>query len=453
MRGAAFAALLMLVGAGQVAAQNQIEPTAGTWRTWLISSGSELRAPAPPDRAASEAELAELRRLAAQREGGMARILHWDAGGPSYRWNEIAVEELLRRGIPVPLALRHLALLNAALHDAVIAAWDSKYAHNRPRPAVADAALSTALPTPHSPSYPSEHAATAGAAAEVLAYLFPERADEFRVQAQEAVESRLIAGLQYRSDVNAGLALGRAIGMRAVVRGRADGTTAQWTGSVPTGSGRWQGTNPAMPMAGTWRTWTLARPDEFRPAPPPPHNSAQIAVELAELRGVRRTPAMTSAAGYWEFGAGGFRVFALWTALTGRTLSEHRLDANPPRAARAYALGAIALHDAAVACWDAKYAYWAIRPPQLDPELRPMFNPPNHPSYPAAHGCLSTAVATALAHLFPAEAARFDALAAEAAEARIWAGIHFRSDIVAGRELGRRVAERVIATGGAQAQR
>lgn len=450
VRGAACAALLLVLSAGQVAAQEQIEPTAGTWRTWLISSGAELRAPPPPDRTATEAELAELRGMAAQRGPAMTRIVYWDAGGPSYRWNEIAVEEIVRRGIPVPLAGRHLALLNAALYDAVIAAWDSKYAHNRPRPGVADANLSAALPTPRSPSYPSEHAATAGAAAEVLAYLFPERASEFRAQAQEAAESRLLAGLQYRSDVAAGLAIGRAIGARAVARGRADRSDAAWSGSVPTGPGRWQGTNPVAPMAGTWQTWTLARPDEFRPAPGPAHDSPQMAAELTELRGVRRTPAMTSAAGFWEFGAGGFRSFAMWNAMTGRKVFEHRLDANPPRAARAYALSSIAFYDANIACWDAKYAYWAIRPQQLDPELRPMFNPPNHPSYPAAHGCLSTAAATALAQLFPSDAAMFDAIAAEAAEARVWAGIHFRSDIVAGRELGRRVAERVMSVAPAQ---
>ena len=105
----------------------------------------------------------------------------------------------------------------------------------------------------------------------------------------------------------------------------------------------------------------------------------------------------------------------------------------------------IAIYDAAVACWDAKYAYWQVRPPQLDPAFKSLFPPPNHPSYPAAHGCLSTAAATTLARLFPRDAEALLALGKQAAEARIFAGIHYRSDINAGQALGRAVAEQVMA--------
>jgi membrane-associated phospholipid phosphatase len=125
-------------------------------------------------------------------------------------------------------------------------------------------------------------------------------------------------------------------------------------------------------------------------------------------------------------------------------LLEHRLDQNAPRAARAYALMNVALYDAAVACWDAKYAYWAIRPVQLDARVRPLFATPNHPSYPSGHSCFGAAAAAVLAHLFPRDAAAFEALASEASESRLWAGIHFRSDLDAGRALGHAVGSRVI---------
>jgi membrane-associated phospholipid phosphatase len=302
------------------------------------------------------------------------------------------------------------------------------------------------LPTPNSPAYPSEHAAAAGAAVEVLSYLFPDRIETFRAMAQEAVESRLRAGVQYRSDITAGLALGRTVASRAIERGRGDGSDAVWTGSVPTGPGRWQGTNPITPLAGTWRSWTLARPDEFRPPAPPAYDSQQLAAELAELRGLQRTPVMTGSAMFWEYAVGGGRSYAYWNERARRAILEHRVDASPPRAARVLAVATIALHDAYVACWDAKYAYWAIRPSQLDPQLRPLFPPPNHPSYPSAHSCLSSAVTGVLTAMFPSDAAALEALRDEAGEARIWAVIHYRSDIVAGRELGRLVAERVVAT-------
>ena len=76
-----------------------------------------------------------------------------------------------------------------------------------------------------------------------------------------------------------------------------------------------------------------------------------------------------------------------------------------------------------------------------------MFPPPNHPSYPAAHGCLSTAAATVLASLFPADRDSLLAKGKEAAEARVWAGIHYRSDIDAGQVLGRKVGEKVLTRG------
>jgi membrane-associated phospholipid phosphatase len=113
-------------------------------------------------------------------------------------------------------------------------------------------------------------------------------------------------------------------------------------------------------------------------------------------------------------------------------------------AARAYALQNIASIDTGIACWDSKYAYWAIRPFQLDLEVKPLFSTPNHPSYPAAHGCLSTATAAILGYLFPRDAATLTALTEEANESRIWAGIHYRSDTVAGAALGRAVANKVI---------
>jgi len=70
---------------------------------------------------------------------------------------------------------------------------------------------------------------------------------------------------------------------------------------------------------------------------------------------------------------------------------------------------------------------------------------PNHPSYPAAHACSSIAVASVLGYLFPRDAEMFAALGEQAAESRIWAGIHYRSDIDAGRQLAVGVASKVIA--------
>jgi len=165
---------------------------------------------------------------------------------------------------------------------------------------------------------------------------------------------------------------------------------------------------------------------------------------MEELRRFRRTPKTNADALFWEHAAGGARSYRFWNDVLERSLLEYRLEHYAPRAARAYALLNVALHDVAVACWDAKYAYWALRPAELDATFEPLFTTPAHPSYPSGHSCLSAAAAGVLGHLFPRDASRFEALAADASDSRFWAGIHFRSDLVAGRALGRRVAERVI---------
>jgi membrane-associated phospholipid phosphatase len=113
-------------------------------------------------------------------------------------------------------------------------------------------------------------------------------------------------------------------------------------------------------------------------------------------------------------------------------------------AARAYALASFAAYDALVACFDAKYTYWGIRPFQLDPQFSTLFPTPNHPSYPSAHSCISTATAVVLAELFPINAEEVLGLAEEAGESRIWGGIHFRADFVVGSELGQNVGDTVI---------
>lgn len=128
-----------------------------------------------------------------------------------------------------------------------------------------------------------------------------------------------------------------------------------------------------------------------------------------------------------------------------RKVLEENLSSSPGRVAAAYAALNIALYDSMVACWDAKYTYWYIRPHQLDAELRPVVNVPGHPSYPSAHSCLSSAASGVLAQQFPADAPAMHELARRASESRIADGLHFRFDVDAGNAIGQVVAELVAA--------
>jgi len=439
------------VGAGAMpTADNQpgggwIDPQAGTWRTWVLTSGSQFRPGPPPDEATTHAELEQLQAVADQHDtAAIDQIEFWDTGAPSYRWNELSVSEALKHNLGANYATRALALVHVALSDAMVATWDAKYAFQRPRPSDLDPSLTTVVATPASPSYPSEHAAAAAAASAILAYVFPDDAQLFADKSDEATRSRLMAGGQYPSDIAAGQELGRAVAALVINRAQHDGSDAQWTGTVPTDPGHWSGSNPILPLAGTWKTWALASGSELRPGPPPAYDSPEEASDLAVLNNFQRTPKTNADALFWEYGSGGTRNYWFWNEQTNKKILEYRLDADPPRAARAYALESIAMYDSAVACWDAKYTYWAIRPFQLDPSLKTVFPTPNHPSYPAAHGCLSSAAADALSYLFPRDAQTLNALADEAGQSRIWAGIHFPTDVRVGLALGRSVAQKVI---------
>jgi len=152
---------LVLTASAQMAT-GPIEPRAGTWKTWVLASGKELRL-APPDAQATATEIQELRALAGRRDAAaLARIRYWDFWSPAHRWNELLIEARVAQNRFGSDGLRAFAMLNVALHEALIAAWDSKYAHNRRRPGEADPQLATALPVPRSPSYPCERGCRRG---------------------------------------------------------------------------------------------------------------------------------------------------------------------------------------------------------------------------------------------------------------------------------------------------
>jgi hypothetical protein len=132
------------------------------------------------------------------------------------------------------VGLRAFTLLNIALADAQIAAWDSKYAHARRRPGAIDPKLATALPTPPNPRI-RERSVAAGAAAVVIGHFFLKDAPQLNEAAEEAARSRVMAGVVFPSDTRARLELGRAVGARVVEHLKLDGQ--KWAGAVPVGPG------------------------------------------------------------------------------------------------------------------------------------------------------------------------------------------------------------------------
>jgi hypothetical protein len=90
-------------------AQGQIEPKAGTWKTWIIPSGSELRLPPPPDRGATEAETAWLKNFTASADANARnQVAFWDTGSPAMRWIELVSERVRDGRVAVPAGWRQL---------------------------------------------------------------------------------------------------------------------------------------------------------------------------------------------------------------------------------------------------------------------------------------------------------------------------------------------------------
>lgn len=435
--------LLVVFSASTAFAQSeQIEPNAGSWRTWVISSAKDFRVPPPPDAAATAKEIAELQKMMAGKDpDALEKIRYWDAGSPAYRWMGVVNGRFNAGDKDTPFPNRINAYLAIAIYDATIAAWESKYFYNRPRPVAVDPALRPALPTPMSPSYPSEYAATAEAAALVLTYFFPKEAVQFEKMAAEAVQSRLAAGVEFPSDAIAGRDLGRRVAERVISRAKADGSDAVWSGTVPTGPCMWTGTKPGNVTMPNWKPILLKAPNEFRSPAPPDCKSEAIKAEVSAVLKHERTFVTNWKAFYWQSPSGlitGFFDYAnTW-------MFEDKMDRNPPRAARVYALLGAVFYDGLIASNDGKFAYWYLRPHQLDPEIKPLFPVPNFPSYPSNHSTLSTARCEVLAYLFPARAEFIRKLGKEAGDSRIWAGIHYPMDNQAGVELGKKVAGKYV---------
>lgn len=409
---------------------------------WLVKSHKDIAVdPAP---AGLQAETEALKAIVAKRSPeDLARFQWWSVGGPVYRWNEIVIEEVQDAFVTLPLVARHLALFHAAIDDAIATSQRHRVAGTRVRAQVVDAALTAKL----SPAAlaPSDHAAVATAAADVLAYLFPARAPVYAARAEAAIQSRLAAGVEFPYEVNAGRAIGRQVAALAIARGRADRSDAKWEGTVPAVDGQWKSAAPPIaPAAAGWQPWLLAHPSELRPAAPPAVGSERFRTDMAELKAFQRTPKSSHRATYWEV-FGGARAHSLWNEITRTRLMEYNVA--PEVAARVLAVMNIAFADAGVACWDAKYVYWYPRPGMADPDFKSVFPSPNHPSYPSAHSCFSTSAATVLSRVFPQDAEKILAIGKEASEARVWAGIHYRFDLEAGQEIGRKAGEKALARG------
>jgi membrane-associated phospholipid phosphatase len=455
---AVMAMALLVVGCGQSDSNSapKGEPSAGRWHTWVLSSAQQIAVPAPPapESAAARADVDELRRVARTRTAAMAQRARAAAHrSPIEPWMNVNFELVANRAKNPVAASRAYGLLSVAMYDATVAAWNAKYRYRRSAPRDVGA---LAAPGPD-PSYPSEHAVIAGAASRVLAYLYPERpAARLDAMAQRLARERVVAGLNYPSDTRAGLALGRAVGDAIIAHARHDGADRTWDGVRPRTKGSWEPppgslARPVSPMGGTWHTWVMTSGHEFRPPPFPAYGSPAYRAQAQAVADAKLhlTPQQRRAALFWAGGQGTALPPGIWNQVVLGYL--RREPESLPRETRVLALLNVAQADAGVASWDAKYAYWVTRPQNairdlgIDRRWKPLIKTPFFPAYISGHATYSGAAGEVMAYLFPKDAKLFRAKAKEAADSRVWGGIHYPLDGSEGLKVGRRIGALVVA--------
>jgi hypothetical protein len=375
-------------------------------------------------------------------------------------WNRAALDAIRRNGTPPPVASRALAVLHVAVYDAVNGISRTHDAYR----------VESAVPRSASPE-----AAAAAAAHTVLAALFPANATSF-----DALYGSGLAAISQGPHKAAGVAWGQRVAAEILLWRSSDNATAT-VPLPPETLGSWQGTPPAfapylLPQWAFVSPFGIPTGSDFRPAGPPALSSEEYATDYNEVKafgaavGASRTPLQDAIALFWADGAGTETPPGHWNTIAQNAAERagNTIDQN----ARLFALLNVAMADAAIFAWDAKYYFnnWravtAIRngdddgnaATAGDPSWRSFIVTPPFPEYVSGRSAFSAAAATVLALFYGSdeftfttasdglpgvtrEFRSFSAAAAEAAVSRLYGGIHFRSAIEDGLDGGTAIGE------------
>jgi len=377
-------------------------------------------------------------------------------------WNRTFVDALEATQTPPPVAHRSAAIVASSVFDAV-----NGVARRFTPVHVAPAA-------PHGAS---RAAAAVAAAHESLVALFPNQKTMLDARYADSQEE-----LGSSPFVQRGLDWGTHVADEILAWRANDGFTAVLPPYVAsTLPGRWQPTPPAFgpPLFRQFAEMTpfaLASPGQFPLPGPPPLTSARYARDLNEVEALGRsnssvrTATETETMKFWQLDT----PAAMWDRVAD-DLAEQR-SWSLVREARMLALTNIALADATIAVWNAKNAFDSWRPvtaiaradqdgnpeTSADPSWSPLLATPQFQEYPSAHSGISAAGAAALASFYGEGAAftvtsnglpraersfsSFPAAVAQIADARIFAGFHFRFSCVDGIVLGNEIAQYIRST-------
>jgi hypothetical protein len=371
-------------------------------------------------------------------------------------WNEKTVAFVTPRMVPAA-GQRVVAIVQVAMFDAV------NSIERRYRPYLVQ--LSAAATT-------SKEAAAAAAAGTVLVGLYPQEAD------LKGAMATYLATIPDGDAKSAGIKLGEAVAAKVLEARATDGADAPDAYQYKTKPGVYVPT--PITVSSTWpkvKPFALSSASQFRPAAPIALKSEQWATDYNEIKDFggkassKRSARQTEDARFWLITGPQSTEPVVRQIVAAKKMSL--IDT-----ARFMALTAVAGADAAIAVFDAKYHYEFWRPitairngdiddnpaTERDATWQPIDNTPMHPEYPCAHCITSMAFASVVQTLFGSTEvpnlsmtslslpgvthhwSNLDAYTTEVAEARIWAGFHYRTSTQVGQDMGRQIGRFVATT-------
>jgi hypothetical protein len=361
-------------------------------------------------------------------------------------WNVKAGEIIVESRLGTPPAIRVMAIVQTAVHEALIG-----------------------LPPQMTAGGPAVDAAVAAAHRVTLSKLLPAQQTSI-----DAAHRAALAAVADGPAKTAGIAAGERAAA-AVMAARVDDSPPGAEAYRPlTSAGIYVPTaTPAVPQWPQRKPWLMDSAWQFRPPAPALLSGERWALDYNEVKALgartssHRTAEQTEIARFWEY--------SLPSIYFGVVRSVARLPGRDPvRNARLFAAVSQAMDDAMISVFDAKYHYnfWrpatAIRNGDIDghaaterePNWTPFIEAPMHPEYPGAHSILAGAVGAVLQAELGADAApvletasptakgttrrwkRIDDFVQEVSNARVYAGIHFRFSTEAGQAMGRQIGFR-----------
>lgn len=399
---------------------------------------------------------------AAGRENAAAASCTMPTGNSAQQWDAIATSTVLAAGPFQIEGFLYMAYANGAMYDAAVSILGGYRPYLVHIPAPPDA---------------NADAAIANASYDTLLHYFPAQAATLGCYHDLA-----LAAIADSAGKTNGEAVGDAASAVMISARGSDGRFPIGTimPSFPAAApGVWQPTPPAFlppqtPWAGQVKPFILRSPDQYLPPPPPKLSSKEWAKEFNEVKlwgaatGSPRSQEQTDIARFWST-----NTVAQYNQAFRDVATQHSMSLVDT--ARLIGEGSLVASDAGIACLNAKYHYWFWRPVTAinatDPAVTdgnpstieqhgwtPLLVTPNHPEYPAAHGCVSSAMAAVFTDVLGTQNinltltgtvvptmptrtfATADALREEIINARLWGGLHYRGSTEAGEKLGEKVA-------------